>query len=74
MKLRKEGGYSPFEVIGGALILSIGISISYFLIDWMNGVKADRARRRNPLQQSEQMIKKVEPGEEFGSYVITFQL
>jgi len=73
--LRREGGFSAFEVIGGAFVISIFFSSFYFVTTWMMAVKQQRARERNPhVWEQQQVIKEVKPGEEFGSFIITFGL
>ena len=72
--LHKEGGFSPFELIGGAFILAIGFTIFFVVADWMADIKRERAKARNPHLFQQKDIVEVENGEEFGSFIITFKL
>ena len=68
--LHGDRGYSAVEVIGGALVLSILISICGWLIGYVQFVKGER-RANSPFrkQQQEQGVKEVHPGDEYAKRV-----
>ncbi|MCI5066428.1 hypothetical protein MRY87_11950 [bacterium] len=72
--LRSERGSTPMALIGGALLLSILVMLGTYGADWMQGVKGERARKRNLITPKDQQVGEVRNGKEFGSFIVKMRL
>ena len=77
-RYRKQAGYASWEIFAFAGLIAVGLCIATLCIEYMGRVKAERRAKSPILQKKKQKGPKrylpVEPGEEFGSFVITFNL